>query len=140
MSDTINRVDEFAPHWTAILGADGELEVTFALSTRLKDIPDVGLVDLLRAALIAQANVALVELNLVVSGQPDKASYPVNATIETVVEDQRRRHGFVSAFTEWEARDRNGVHLAPERRLQEIMASGADTSLMWISPRAGWGS
>lgn len=134
------KSDEFAPHWSALLSKDKTLTVTFEIETTLTDIPDVGLVDLLRAGILAQRS-KLVPLQIIVNGQEHDAKYPLKATIRTVIAqaiDASRNIG--REVDDWELRDADGAYISPDLTLGAALANFPNSKPLWLSLRAGWGA
>lgn len=135
-----DKPDEFAPHWSALLSKDGTLAVTFEIETTLIDIPDVGLVDLLRAGILAQRSKS-VPLKIIVNGQEHRATYPLKATIRTIIADVTVTTRNISReVVDWEMRDAEGAYISPDLTLGAALANFPNHKPLWLTLRAGWGA
>jgi hypothetical protein len=133
-------VDEFAPHWSSIL-KDGTLSVTFEIETTLTDVPDMPLIDLLRAALLAQRWGRTVPVRMVVNGIEHRGDYPVNVTVETVIAQAVKETLNVGRPPQdWELRDRDGHRIDNALTLEAALSNFPNHDPLWLSLRAGWGS
>lgn len=131
------KTDEFAPHWSAILQKDGTLAVTFEIETTFTDLPDVALLELLRAAIVAQRGHS-VTLKLIVSGQEHVAEFSEAATIRTVIAQTiDATHNVGRRAEEWELRDADGRLIEHALTLGAALFNFPRHDPLWLSPRAG---
>lgn len=133
------KTDEFAPHWSAILN-HGTLSVTFEIDTTLKDLPDLPLIELLRAAIVVQRG-ETAALRLIVSGQEHHAEYSAAATVRTVIAQTIDATFNVGRRAEdWELRDSEGANIDHGLTLGAALSNFPKHDPLWLSPRAGWGA
>ena len=139
MNHIIRTPDEFAPHWSAVLN-DGTLSVTFEIATTLTEIPDVGLVDMLRAAVIAQRG-EMIPLRMIVAGVEYRTEYNTAAHVLTVIADVLAKNRYVVRdLAEWELRDNDGHMIDHGLTIGAAMANYPNHDPLWLSPRAGYGA
>ena len=145
MNHIVKTRDEFAPHWSAILN-DGTLSVTFELATTLTEIPEAGLVDVLRAAIIAQRG-ETISLRMIVAGHECRTECSTAADVGTVITDVLVKTGYIAKtgyamrdLADWELRDDGGHMIDHGLTIGAAVANYPNHDPLWLSPRAGYGA
>lgn len=130
--------DEFAPHWSAQL-SKGTLTVTFEIRTTLADIPDVGLVDLLREAVANQRTRQMADWRVVVSGEEVRTRVGLKTLVRTHIALLLLKTRNIRDVSEWELCDNDG-RLIDQSLTVNAMFANYPCDRYWLSPRVGIGA